>query len=128
MSFPTNADVSVNCVPANCIPSPESPAKRTVTAATVVTGFFPLAGGDATGVFWGGSVVTLIDVPLMLSSTNTTGRDSRASRFFPGILAVDRLKTIRHRPDLCVDNFSDLGHLHHNFGLTTLAQSANMRS
>ena len=27
MSFPTNADVLVNCMPANCMPSPESPQK-----------------------------------------------------------------------------------------------------
>src|ERR1051326_6613153 len=34
MSLPTTADVLVNCVPVNCIPSPESPAKRMVTVST----------------------------------------------------------------------------------------------
>src|SRR5436190_23070180 len=38
MSLPSSALVSVNCVPANCMPSPESPAKRTVTSVNVVTG------------------------------------------------------------------------------------------
>src|SRR5438046_2617525 len=41
MSFPTNAEVSVNWVPASCMPSPLSPAKRTVTALRVVSRFFP---------------------------------------------------------------------------------------
>src|SRR5437016_9387136 len=42
MSLPNSADVSVNCVPANCIPSPLSPAKRIVTLGRVVSGFpFP---------------------------------------------------------------------------------------
>ncbi len=31
MSFPNTADVFVNCVPVNCIPSPESPANRIAT-------------------------------------------------------------------------------------------------
>src|SRR3989338_4587932 len=31
MSLPIKADVSVNCEPVSCMPSPESPAKRTVT-------------------------------------------------------------------------------------------------
>src|SRR5438445_5158901 len=39
MSLPTSADVSVNCVPANCMPSPLSPAKRTVTDGSATTGF-----------------------------------------------------------------------------------------
>src|SRR5215216_18464 len=39
MSLPTSADVSVNCVPASCMPSPESPAKRIVTEGKRVTGF-----------------------------------------------------------------------------------------
>ena len=33
-SFPNAADASVNRVPANCIPSPESPAKRMMTFST----------------------------------------------------------------------------------------------
>src|SRR5258705_85802 len=33
-TLPTTADVLVNCVPVNCMPSPESPAKRIVTAST----------------------------------------------------------------------------------------------
>src|SRR2546430_17677746 len=41
MSLPTSALVSVNWVPANCIPSPESPAKRTVTPASIRTDFLP---------------------------------------------------------------------------------------
>ena len=34
MSLPTTAEVLVNCVPVNCIPSPESPAKRMVTVSS----------------------------------------------------------------------------------------------
>src|SRR4051812_27068698 len=50
MSFPTRALVSVNWVPANCMPSPESPAKRTVTFSSVVTFLgLPLDGDDAAG-------------------------------------------------------------------------------
>src|SRR5687767_13776934 len=37
MSFPTSADVLVNCEPANCMPSPESPQKRTVASSRVRT-------------------------------------------------------------------------------------------
>src|SRR5688500_963322 len=44
MSLPTSADVSVNCVPASCIPSPLSPAKRIVTDGSVVIGLFGLGG------------------------------------------------------------------------------------
>src|SRR5213596_3478932 len=36
MSLPMKADVSVNCVPASCMPSPESPQKRIVTDGSVV--------------------------------------------------------------------------------------------
>jgi len=38
-SLPTRADVLVNCVPANCIPSPESPQKRTVASSIGMLGF-----------------------------------------------------------------------------------------
>ena len=42
MSLPTRADVSVNCVPASCMPSPESPAKRMVTDGSAWIGLpFP---------------------------------------------------------------------------------------
>ena len=34
MSLPKTAAVRVNCVPVNCIPSPESPAKRMVTRSS----------------------------------------------------------------------------------------------
>ena len=34
MSLPARADVLVNWVPASCMPSPESPANRMVTAST----------------------------------------------------------------------------------------------
>src|SRR6266436_1638468 len=34
MSLPIIADVLVNCVPVNCMPSPESPAKRMVTVSS----------------------------------------------------------------------------------------------
>jgi hypothetical protein len=37
MSLPIIADVSVNRMPASCIPSPESPAKRTVADETLTT-------------------------------------------------------------------------------------------
>ena len=55
MSLPTRADVSVNCVPANCMPSPLSPQKRIVTEGKVVSGLLfertapltPLAPSDA---------------------------------------------------------------------------------
>src|ERR1043165_5926186 len=38
ISLPTSAEVSVNCVPASCIPSPESPANRMVTDGNFVIG------------------------------------------------------------------------------------------
>ena len=34
MSLPTTAEVLVNWVPVNCMPSPESPAKRMVTVSS----------------------------------------------------------------------------------------------
>ncbi len=37
-SLPASADVFVSCVPANCMPSPESPQKRTVAASTSTSG------------------------------------------------------------------------------------------
>ena len=37
MSFPIRAEVLVNCVPANCMPSPESPQNRTVASSSVRT-------------------------------------------------------------------------------------------
>ena len=37
MSLPIRADVLVNCVPANCMPSPESPQNRTVASSSVRT-------------------------------------------------------------------------------------------
>src|SRR5688500_19567543 len=51
MSLPTSADVSVNCVPASCIPSPLSPQKRIVTDGSVVTCLplpllLPFSAGD----------------------------------------------------------------------------------
>ncbi len=39
MSFPAKAEVLVNWVPANCMPSPESPQNRTVAASSSTTGF-----------------------------------------------------------------------------------------
>src|SRR5436309_12035924 len=53
MSLPRIAEVLVNCVPANCMPSPESPARRMVadSSSSVRTGRW--LGGLA-------SVVTLI--------------------------------------------------------------------
>src|SRR5690606_9676724 len=36
-SLPARADVLVSCVPANCMPSPESPANRTVASSRRVT-------------------------------------------------------------------------------------------
>ncbi len=48
MSLPARADVFVNCVPANCMPSPESPQNRTVAdtkSTTGLTGVFKLPGG-----------------------------------------------------------------------------------
>ncbi len=37
-SLPARAEVLVNCVPANCMPSPESPQKRTVADSTSRSG------------------------------------------------------------------------------------------
>jgi hypothetical protein len=54
MSLPTSAEVSVNCVPASCMPSPESPAKRIVTEGTACTGlcrpFAPCGDAPPCGV------------------------------------------------------------------------------
>src|SRR2546423_5392141 len=45
MSLPTTADVFVNCVPVNCMPSPESPAKRMVTVSTSSKSFSTVSAG-----------------------------------------------------------------------------------
>ena len=37
-SFPASAEVKVNCDPASCMPSPESPQKRTTIARRPSTG------------------------------------------------------------------------------------------
>src|SRR5258708_2029410 len=46
MSLPRMADVLVNCVPASCMPSPESPARRMVaeTSSSVRTERWPEEG------------------------------------------------------------------------------------
>src|SRR2546423_6992005 len=57
MSLPTIAEVLVNCVPVNCIPSPESPANRivTVSSSSRCLSIIP-AGGSKTALmnapFW----------------------------------------------------------------------------
>ena len=59
MSLPISAEVSVNCVPASCIPSPLSPQNRTVTDGSVVTGLRrPSAGLDV------GSIVRVMEFSL----------------------------------------------------------------
>ena len=50
MSLPTRADVLVNCVPANCMPSPESPQKRTVASSSSIRGLAECAAGVASVV------------------------------------------------------------------------------
>ena len=39
MSFPSSAVSEVNYEPVSCMPSPESPAKRTITCESCSTGF-----------------------------------------------------------------------------------------
>src|SRR5581483_5443856 len=53
LSWPTFADVLVNCVPVNCMPSPESPAKRIVTVSS--------SSSCLSIVSTGGSKTALID-------------------------------------------------------------------
>src|SRR5437879_4491704 len=49
MSLPTIADVLVDCVPVNCMPSPESPAKRIVTVSNSSIGLSMVStGGSST--------------------------------------------------------------------------------
>src|ERR1043166_9390475 len=50
ISLPATADVLVNCVPVNCIPSPESPAKRIVTVSTSSWCFTMFASGGSISV------------------------------------------------------------------------------
>src|SRR5580704_10753350 len=45
-SLPNTADALVNCVPASCMPSPESPQKRTTTVSSCST-FLPLRPSGA---------------------------------------------------------------------------------
>ncbi len=45
VSLPSKADVLVSCVPRSCIPSPESPTRRTVIPLTVST-FLPSLNGE----------------------------------------------------------------------------------
>src|SRR5213082_1392808 len=69
MSLPISADVSVNCIPANCIPSPESPAKRTVTDGSLWMGFLPGVGGavaDVIAVASGFEEEVLLTLPAVL--------------------------------------------------------------
>src|SRR2546422_2186518 len=54
MSLPAHADSVVNCSPVSCMPSPESPAKRT-TARSSSFSDLPLAG----------AAVSLIDARLL---------------------------------------------------------------
>jgi hypothetical protein len=61
MSFPTIADVSVNWVPASCMPSPLSPQKRTVTEGKVVMRFRGAAD------WWSSVAIVLIQLPKNLS-------------------------------------------------------------
>src|SRR5688572_32183750 len=63
MSLPIIAEVSVNCIPASCMPSPESPAKRTVTDGSLCVGFFStLLVGMLDGVL--GVSVLIADVSI----------------------------------------------------------------
>src|SRR6476619_5739443 len=65
MSLPTTADVFVNCVPVNCIPSPESPAKRIVTVSTSSRFFAACVTG--------GSITVLISYCQTLSDDDGQG-------------------------------------------------------
>ena len=71
MSLPTRADVLVNCVPASCMPSPESPQKRTVADSTGTT---PLADRGELA-----SEVPIIESPLidLLKQKSAEGRVGR---------------------------------------------------
>src|SRR5690242_16702888 len=44
MSFPSSAVSEVNCEPVSCMPSPESPAKRTITCESCSTGLDNASG------------------------------------------------------------------------------------
>src|SRR3990172_7897935 len=61
MSLPNIAYTFVNCVPANCIPSPESPAKRITTDSCSCTGF---AAGFV-GAFCSAVCVTMTSFSLL---------------------------------------------------------------
>ena len=50
MSLPRMADVLVNCVPVNCMPSPESPAKRIVTFSISTKSLSVLFSVSTTGM------------------------------------------------------------------------------
>src|SRR5438132_1126200 len=50
MSFPSSAVSDVNCEPVSCMPSPESPAKRTITWESCSTGLAIALTGIAEGL------------------------------------------------------------------------------
>src|SRR2546430_11346558 len=60
MSFPRSAVSEVNCEPVSCMPSPESPAKRTITWESCSTGLLltcldtDIANGPEDGASAGG--------------------------------------------------------------------------
>src|SRR5688500_5938454 len=63
MSLPSSADVSVNCIPASCIPSPLSPAKRIVTDGSLVMVRWRIDADDSAvaGMPGGTATCTLTD-------------------------------------------------------------------
>src|SRR5439155_17188613 len=82
MSLPAHADSVVNCSPVSCMPSPESPAKRT-TARSSSFSDLPLAG----------AAVSLIDARLLARfQAHAQPADMGAS----GIVAeAARLRSVR---------------------------------
>src|SRR6185503_4225468 len=83
MSLPTTAEVFVNWVPVNCMPSPESPAKRIVTVSTSSRLF--------SGCVTGGSIRVLICIvktfPIVIKgSIGQIGRISPMRPILGGVL------------------------------------------
>src|SRR4051794_33887607 len=68
MSLPSRALVSVNCVPANCMPSPLSPQNRMVTFGSVRTG---LCRAGRSGAGGGAGAVGTVEAPETLDSVVT---------------------------------------------------------
>src|SRR5262250_1241522 len=101
MSFPTRAEVSVNWVPASCMPSPLSPQKRMVTAGRVVLRL-PLAWAGGNSV---DSVEVIIKVRLpvhfgrAVRPLSLPGRNPYIAPVGAGLRAHPRLMREQRRAD-----------------------------